>query len=172
MEQAGRRYILTQGPLQTTIGHFWLMVWEHKSKAVLMLNGLVERGAVKCDQYWPESVDQVMSLSDVKLQVCLQSEQEKEHFVVRKCLLTDETSGESRQIFQFHYTAWPDFGLPESPASFLEFLFAVRATGSLDQTLFGPPVVHCSAGIGRSGTLCLVDSCLLLVRPFLTGGSD
>lgn len=164
MEEAGRSYILTQGPLQTTIGHFWLMIWEYNSKAVLMLNGLVERGAVKCHQYWPDFVDEVMQLDDVDLQVKLVEEHEKEHYVVRKCLLTDHVSGQSREVFQFHYTAWPDFGLPESPASFLEFLFAVRSSASLDLSQCGPPVVHCSAGIGRSGTLCLVDSCLLLVR--------
>lgn len=69
---------------------------------------------------------------------------------------------ETREILHFHYTTWPDFGVPESPASFLNFLFKVRESGCLscDQ---GPVVVHCSAGIGRSGTFCLVDTCLLLV---------
>jgi tyrosine-protein phosphatase non-receptor type 1 len=167
VEEAGRSYILTQGPLQTTIGHFWLMIWDHKSTAVLMLNGLVERGAVKCHQYWPDLPGDVMQLDDVNLRVSLISEIEKEHYVVRKCLLTDDLSGESREVLQFHYTAWPDFGLPESPASFLEFLFAVRSSGSLDLSQSGPPVVHCSAGIGRSGTLCLVDSCLLLVSSLI-----
>lgn len=108
-----------------------------------------------------------MQLDDVDLQISLISEHEKEHYVVRKCLLTDHLSGESREVLQFHYTAWPDFGLPESPASFLEFLFAVRSSGSLDLSQSGPPVVHCSAGIGRSGTLCLVDSCLLLVSSLI-----
>ena len=140
------------------------MIWEHKSNAVLMLNGLVERGQVKCNQYWPAAAGDVMQLQDVDLRVSLVSEHEKEHYVVRKCLLMDDISGQSREVFQFHYTAWPDFGLPESPASFLEFLFAVRSSGSLDLSQCGPPVVHCSAGMGRSGTLCLVDSSLLLVR--------
>lgn len=66
-------------------------------------------------------------------------------------------------MLQFHYTAWPDFGLPESPASFLEFLAAVKESGCLDLSKNGPTVVHCSAGIGRSGTFCLVDTCLVLV---------
>lgn len=70
---------------------------------------------------------------------------------------------ETREILHFHYTTWPDFGVPESPASFLNFLFKVRESGSLSPT-HGPVVVHCSAGIGRSGTFCLVDTCLLLVR--------
>lgn len=71
-------------------------------------------------------------------------------------------TGESREILHFHYTTWPDFGVPESPASFLNFLFKVQESGCLNSDQ-GPVVVHCSAGIGRSGTFCLVDTCLLLV---------
>lgn len=69
---------------------------------------------------------------------------------------------ESREILHFHYTTWPDFGVPQSPTAFLHFLADVRQSGALDQNV-GPPVVHCSAGIGRSGTFCLVDTCLVLV---------
>ena len=72
-------------------------------------------------------------------------------------------TGESREIYHFHYTAWPDFGVPESPAAFLKFLLKVRESGSLGPE-HGPSVVHCSAGIGRSGTFSLVDTCLVLVR--------
>lgn len=71
-------------------------------------------------------------------------------------------SKETREILHFHYTTWPDFGVPESPASFLNFLFKVRESGSLSRE-HGPIVVHCSAGIGRSGTFCLADTCLLLM---------
>ena len=84
---------------------------------------------------------------------------------VLTCFLSQ--TGESREIYHFHYTTWPDFGVPESPASFLNFLFKVRESGSLGAEQ-GPAVVHCSAGIGRSGTLALVDTCLVLVR--LAGG--
>lgn len=79
--------------------------------------------------------------------------------VVTCVLKTQET----REILHFHYTTWPDFGVPESPESFLNFLFKVRESGCLSLE-HGPVVVHCSAGIGRSGTFCLVDTCLLLVR--------
>lgn len=83
-------------------------------------------------------------------------------YLVCACLQTQET----REILHFHYTTWPDFGVPESPASFLNFLFKVRESGCLNSDQ-GPVVVHCSAGIGRSGTFCLADTCLLLVRkPF------
>lgn len=71
-------------------------------------------------------------------------------------------TGEKREIHHFHYTTWPDFGVPESPASFLNFLFKVRESGALGME-HGPAVVHCSAGIGRSGTFSLVDTCVVLV---------
>ncbi|XP_053791350.1 tyrosine-protein phosphatase non-receptor type 2 isoform X3 [Vidua chalybeata] len=117
IEEAQRYYILTQGPLPNTCCHFWLMVWQQQTKAVVMLNRIVEK----------------------------------------------ESSGESRMISHFHYTTWPDFGVPESPASFLNFLFKVRESGSLSPE-HGPAVVHCSAGIGRSGTFSLVDTCLVLME--------
>lgn len=90
------------------------------------------------------------------------------HIVSIQCSSLDQTlclpqTEESREIYHFHYTTWPDFGVPESPASFLNFLFKVRESGSLDPE-HGPSVVHCSAGIGRSGTFALVDTCLVLVR--------
>lgn len=71
-------------------------------------------------------------------------------------------SGKSREVIQFHYTTWPDFGIPSSPVAFLQFLKEVRDSGTLDRDV-GPPIIHCSAGIGRSGTFCLVDCCLVLV---------
>ncbi|XP_057253407.1 tyrosine-protein phosphatase non-receptor type 2 isoform X4 [Pezoporus wallicus] len=117
IEEAQRYYILTQGPLPNTCCHFWLMIWQQQTKAVVMLNRIVEK----------------------------------------------ESTGESRMIFHFHYTTWPDFGVPESPASFLNFLFKVRESGSLSPE-HGPAVIHCSAGIGRSGTFSLVDTFLVLME--------
>ena len=76
--------------------------------------------------------------------------------------LTNTTTNESRDVLHFHYTTWPDFGVPSCPDTFLEFLGAVRESGSLDSSdTVGPAIVHCSAGIGRSGSFILVDSCLL-----------
>lgn len=76
--------------------------------------------------------------------------------------VTDTETETSREVIQFHYTTWPDFGVPTSPTAFLEFLYKVRASGAMDSNA-GPPIVHCSAGVGRSGTFCLVDSCLVMV---------
>ncbi|KAK4877212.1 hypothetical protein RN001_009718 [Aquatica leii] len=167
IENANRQYILTQGPLPNTIAHFWLMVWEQNTKAVLMLNKLVEKQQEKCCQYWPIKIgtDYIMKLDDVGLTLEYLEQQDHSYYLTRVLRLTDVKSGESRDILQFHYTTWPDFGVPNSPTAFLEFLRKVQAAGVLESTV-GPAIVHCSAGIGRSGTFCLVDSCLILIEKF------
>lgn len=162
VEEAQRRYILTQGPLRNTCGHFWQMIWEQRSKAVIMLNRVIEKGSEKCAQYWPSKEEQDMDFSDAGFVVILVSEDIEPNYTIRVLELQNSKTGETREIYHFHYTTWPDFGVPESPASFLNFLFNVRESGSLGPEN-GPAVVHCSAGIGRSGTFSLVDTCLVLM---------
>ncbi|XP_041650063.1 tyrosine-protein phosphatase non-receptor type 2a [Cheilinus undulatus] len=162
VEEAQRDYILSQGPLRNTCGHFWLMIWEQCSKAVIMLNRVIEKGSEKCAQYWPTTEELQMSFTDTGFVVRLLSEEDQSYYTIRVLELQNTMTKESREIYHFHYTTWPDFGVPESPASFLKFLFKVRESGSLDPE-HGPSVVHCSAGIGRSGTFALVDTCLILM---------
>ncbi|XP_015361514.2 tyrosine-protein phosphatase non-receptor type 2 isoform X2 [Marmota marmota marmota] len=162
MGEARRSYVLTQGPLPNTCCHFWLMVWQQKSKAVVMLNRIVEKESVKCAQYWPTD-DREMLFKETGFSVKLLSEDVKSYYTVHLLQLENINSGETRTISHFHYTTWPDFGVPESPASFLNFLFKVRESGSLNPD-HGPAVIHCSAGIGRSGTFSLVDTCLVLME--------
>ncbi|KAM9296833.1 tyrosine-protein phosphatase non-receptor type 1 [Gastrophryne carolinensis] len=162
MEEAQRSYILTQGPLPNTCSHFWEMVWEQKSSGVVMLNRVIEKGSIKCAQYWPKREESPMVFEDANLKLTLLSEDIKSYYTIRVLELENLSTQETREILHFHYTTWPDFGVPESPASFLNFLFKVRESGCLNPE-HGPIVVHCSAGIGRSGTFCLADTCLLLM---------
>uniref|UniRef100_A0A8C7HZP1 Tyrosine-protein phosphatase non-receptor type n=1 Tax=Oncorhynchus kisutch TaxID=8019 RepID=A0A8C7HZP1_ONCKI len=162
VEEAQRTYILSQGPLKNTCGHFWLMVWEQNSKAVIMLNRILEKGSEKCAQYWPTAEEQQLSYTDTGFVVTLVKEEDKSNYIVRVLELRNTETGGTTEIYHFHYTTWPDFGVPESPASFLNFLVKVRESGSLGPE-HGPSVVHCSAGIGRSGTFSLVDTCLILM---------
>lgn len=161
-EEAQRKYILTQGPLPSTCGHFWEMVWEQRTRGVVMLNRVIEKGSIKCAQYWPQREEKDAIFQDTNFKVTLVSEDIKSYYTVRQLELENLSTQETREILHFHYTTWPDFGVPESPASFLNFLFKVRESGCLNAE-HGPVVVHCSAGIGRSGTFCLVDTCLLLM---------
>ncbi|XP_074543712.1 tyrosine-protein phosphatase non-receptor type 2 [Halichoeres trimaculatus] len=163
MEEAQRSYILTQGPLRNTCGHFWLMIWEQKTKAVIMLNRVIEKGSEKCAQYWPSPEEREMAFRDTRFLVTLLSEDTKSYYTTRVLELQNLSTGEKREIHHFHYTTWPDFGVPDSPASFLNFLFKVRESGALEVD-HGPAVVHCSAGIGRSGTFSLVDTCMILME--------
>jgi len=165
MASLGRSYILTQGPLAGTTPHFWSMVWEQKCRAIIMLNRVIEKSAHKCHQYWPldtinSDSDNTMVFNDVQLSVENISQTPGQHYTISTLRLTNTTTHDSREVLHFHYTTWPDFGVPSCPDTFLEFLGAVRESGSLDCET-GPAVVHCSAGIGRSGTFILVDSCLL-----------
>ncbi|KAF7269315.1 protein tyrosine phosphatase 61F isoform X2 [Rhynchophorus ferrugineus] len=165
VERANRKYILTQGPLSNTVSHFWLMVWEQQSKAVLMLNKLIEKKAEKCSQYWPSTIGSKINFPDVGLTLEYIKQEDHSYYLTRVLRLTDIESGKSREILQFHYITWPDFGVPCSPTKFLDFLKKVRNAGVLKEDV-GPPIVHCSAGIGRSGTFCLVDSCLILIEKY------
>ncbi|EDS36936.1 tyrosine phosphatase, non-receptor type nt1 [Culex quinquefasciatus] len=164
MDRADRKYILCQGPLPLTVGHFWLMVWEYNSRAILMLNKLIEKKQIKCHQYWPEKTGEQhrLELPEVQLAVEYVNCVEYKNFCERTFRLTDLESSKTREVVQFHYTTWPDFGIPSSPVAFLQFLKEVRESGALDPDV-GPPIIHCSAGIGRSGTFCLVDCCLVLI---------
>ena len=159
MDEADRRYILTQGPLLETSGEFWQMVWEQNSKAIIMLNKVMEKGTSKCHQYWPLDRNRHLSYPVAGFEVALAKESVKQSFVIREFKLTNLNLKEERIIIHFHYIAWPDFGVPESPTSFLDFLTCVRSHGVLSNK-HGPAVIHCSAGIGRSGTFALVDTCL------------
>jgi len=164
---ADREYILTQGPLDCTVDDFWLMVQQENSDTIVMLCNCVEMHKEKSAKYWPEEVGDTLLLGEnregVDLEVRLDSEENRGHYICRTFTLTDQVGGEERRISHFHYVDWPDFNVPKSPDCFLEFLLAVRTSGAFSETA-GPPIVHCSAGIGRSGTLCLVDSCLVLAE--------
>ncbi|KAI5730425.1 hypothetical protein M8J76_013529 [Diaphorina citri] len=162
IEQANRKYILTQGPLPNTIAHFWVMVWEQNCKAIVMLNKIIEKNQLKCSQYWPTSSSSDLEFPDVNLSVHLDSEVNHSYFITRNIRVTDKESSKERHVILFHYTTWPDFGVPQSPTALLRFIRAVRKSGALDENM-GPPIVHCSAGIGRSGTFILVDCVLKLI---------
>lgn len=131
MERAERKYILCQGPLPLTVGHFWLMVWEYNSRAILMLNKLIEKKQIKCHLYWPEKIgeEHKLELPEVQLAIEYVKCVEYKNFCKRTFRLTDMESSKTREVVQFHYTTWPDFGIPSSPVAFLQFLKEVRESG-------------------------------------------
>ncbi|XP_022686245.1 tyrosine-protein phosphatase non-receptor type 1-like isoform X2 [Varroa jacobsoni] len=139
------------------------MVWENNTKGIVMLNKLVENDAKKCHRYWPDANEKKIAFEGVDLRVSFVSESTKESYICRTFQLHDSKIDTTRDVLHFHYVNWPDFGVPRSPNDFLDFLEDVRYSGCLDANV-GPAVVHCSAGIGRSGTFCVVDSILKMIE--------
>ncbi|CAH8643189.1 unnamed protein product [Schistosoma bovis] len=163
-EVPSRKYILTQGPMQQTVNHFWLMVWERQCPAIIMLNRLVEKGSLRCHPYFPyDGGPSVLKLEDVNLNVELECEINAKIFISRKFIITNIKTNEAHHVLHMQYTNWPDFGIPNSPSAILNFLWSVRASGALNDPCY-PPVIHCSAGIGRSGTFVLIDLALILIE--------
>jgi tyrosine-protein phosphatase non-receptor type 1 len=104
LDRAKRQYILCQGPLEHTVGHFWLMVWEQQSKAILMLNKIIEKKQIKCHPYWPKSAGEKLELNDVGLTVEFVTAENYKNFSKRLFKITDMESTKSREVIQFHYT--------------------------------------------------------------------
>ncbi|XP_020952524.1 receptor-type tyrosine-protein phosphatase F isoform X22 [Sus scrofa] len=146
-------YIATQGPLPETMGDFWRMVWEQRTATVVMMTRLEEKSRVKCDQYWPARGTETYGL----VQVTLLDTVELATYTVRTFALHKSGSSEKRELRQFQFMAWPDHGVPEYPTPILAFLRRVKACNPLDA---GPMVVHCSAGVGRTGCFIVIDAML------------
>ncbi|XP_071264467.1 tyrosine-protein phosphatase non-receptor type 9 isoform X1 [Salvelinus alpinus] len=161
-------YIATQGPLPKTFGDFWRMVWEQMVLIVVMTTRVVERGRVKCGQYWPkeEGTTEQHGLFLVR-NTSIQLYQD---FRLSQLELYNSQTGEMREVSHYLYVSWPDFGVPKCALAMLDFREHVQqrqetALRSLGAEWVGPPggpplVVHCSAGIGRTGTFCTLDICL------------
>ncbi|XP_065278202.1 receptor-type tyrosine-protein phosphatase S [Emys orbicularis] len=150
-------YIATQGPLPETFGDFWRMVWEQRSATVVMMTKLEEKSRIKCDQYWPGRGTETYGM----IQVTLLDTIELATFCVRTFSLHKNGSSEKREVRQFQFTAWPDHGVPEYPTPFLAFLRRVKTCNPPDA---GPIVVHCSAGVGRTGCFIVIDAMLERIK--------
>uniref|UniRef100_A0A9J7ZN86 protein-tyrosine-phosphatase n=1 Tax=Cyprinus carpio carpio TaxID=630221 RepID=A0A9J7ZN86_CYPCA len=150
-------YIATQGPLPETFGDFWRMVWEQRAASVVMMTKLEEKSRIKCDQYWPSRGTDTYGT----VQVTLLDTMELATFCVRTFSLHKSGCNERREVRQFQFTAWPDHGVPEYPTPFLAFLRRVKACNPPDA---GPVIVHCSAGVGRTGCFIVIDAMLERIR--------
>eukprot|EP00070_Physeter_catodon_P007282 XP_007115740.2 tyrosine-protein phosphatase non-receptor type 13 isoform X9 [Physeter catodon] len=150
-------YIACQGPLPTTIGDFWQMIWEQKSTVIAMMTQEVEGEKIKCQRYWPHVLGKTTMVSD-RLRLALVRVQQLKGFVVRAMTLEDIQTGEVRHISHLNFTAWPDHDTPSQPDDLLTFISYMRHIHRS-----GPITTHCSAGIGRSGTLICIDVVLGLI---------
>lgn len=153
-------YIATQGPLQHTVEDFWRMVWEQNVNVVVMLSNLLENGREKVWQYWPEG-DSIMHLNQFQIQ--LQNSTTDEQLIRRFIVLTEKETQKKKNVTHIQYISWPDHGLPEHEHGFAQILDLVE-NENINQA---PIVVHCSAGIGRTGTFCIAHSNWLKLKLLL-----
>ncbi|KAF6714483.1 Receptor-type tyrosine-protein phosphatase beta [Oryzias melastigma] len=152
-----REYIATQGPLPGTKDDFWRMVWEHNVFNIVMVTQCVEKGRVKCDQYWPADREPLY-YGDLVIQML--SESVLPEWTIREFKVTSESScSYPRMVRHFHYTVWPDHGVPETTQSLIQFVRTVRDYVDRSPST-GATVVHCSAGVGRTGTFIALDRVL------------
>ncbi|XP_061222701.1 receptor-type tyrosine-protein phosphatase alpha-like isoform X2 [Neopsephotus bourkii] len=145
-----RFFIAAQGPLPGTVLDFWQMVWQEKTSVIVMLTGLVEQNKTKCEQYWPEQ-EQVYG----DFTVTLNNTRTTTGLVTRIFSLQKAGCAFPRVVEQFHYLLWPDHGVPRNSAQLLCLVDAVNKRAL--EAPAGPMVVHCSAGIGRTGTFIALD---------------
>nr|XP_046248899.1 protein tyrosine phosphatase receptor type Fa isoform X5 [Scatophagus argus] len=146
-------YIATQGPLPETLSDFWRMVWEQRTCTIVMMTRLEEKSRVKCDQYWPCRGTETYGM----IQVTMLDTVELATYTIRTFALYKNGSSEKREVRQFQCMAWPDHGVPEYPTPTLAFLRRVKACNPPDA---GPMVVHCSAGVGRTGCFIVIEAML------------
>lgn len=158
-----KAYVSTQGPMTSTIGDFWRMVWQTGSRVIVMVTLNIENGMIKCDTYWPTAEYREFQAGVYKLEY-LQTENSAD-FKTTRIRLTNTQSEVSREIWHLQFISWPDFGTPQTASALLQFrevvlkkqLDAIEVTGC---GIYPPIVVHCSAGVGRSGTFITVDICI------------
>ncbi|XP_048858089.1 receptor-type tyrosine-protein phosphatase mu-like isoform X6 [Brienomyrus brachyistius] len=142
-------YIATQGPMQETVIDFWRMVWQENTATIIMVTNLVEVGRVKCCKYWPDDTEIYRDMKVTLIETQLLSE-----YVIRTFAVEKRGAHEIREIRQFHFTGWPDHGVPYHATGLLGFIRRVKAKNPANA---GPMVIHCSAGAGRTGCFIVID---------------
>ncbi|KAM6898595.1 receptor-type tyrosine-protein phosphatase H-like [Lycodopsis pacificus] len=151
--KSDREYIATQGPLPSTVKDFWRMIWEQRVNGIVMVTNCTEGGRTKCEQYWPADTK---PCSFGALLVTIRSEQQEPNWTLREFRVKHGNTSEERTVRHFHFTAWPDHGVPQGTEVLIQFRELVRQHIEREGAR-APTVVHCSAGVGRTGTIIALD---------------
>ena len=163
-----RAFIAAMGPKAATVNHFWRMIWQEKPPVIIMITGLIENGKQKCERYWPGKVDGKTVLTFGNIRVMNMSSQQKNGYVVSTLKATgiDAATGKRRSHTMLHlwYNTWPDHGVPRQPGKplFVDNVLAMKRDVDKHMLSKGvqasnPTLIHCSAGVGRTGTYIAID---------------
>ncbi|XP_026071307.1 receptor-type tyrosine-protein phosphatase eta isoform X2 [Carassius auratus] len=153
-----KEFIAAQGPLPCTVDDFWRLIWEKNVHTIVMLTKCNEQGRVKCEEYWPAETKHFSNLT-----VMNTSEITLEDWTLRDFEVKNVKTAESRSVRHFHFTAWPDHGVPETTELLINFRHLVRE--HMDQfSRHSPTLVHCSAGVGRTGTFIAIDRLIFQIE--------
>uniref|UniRef100_A0A8C4SBB3 Protein tyrosine phosphatase receptor type Q n=1 Tax=Erpetoichthys calabaricus TaxID=27687 RepID=A0A8C4SBB3_ERPCA len=146
-------FIATQGPLPGTVADFWRMIWETRTRTIVMLTQCFEKGRIRCHQYWPEDNKPVTVFGDIVITKLTENVQPD--WAVRD--LKVERHGDYMVVRHFNFTSWPEHGVPESSTAIIHFVKLIRAIRAHENTTIA---VHCSAGVGRTGVFIALDHLL------------
>ncbi|XP_016299433.1 receptor-type tyrosine-protein phosphatase eta-like isoform X2 [Sinocyclocheilus anshuiensis] len=153
-----KEFIAAQGPLPCTVNDFWRLIWEKNIHTIVMLTKCNEQGRVKCEEYWPAETKHFNNLTVTNV-----SEIPLEDWTLRDFEVKNVKTAESRSVRHFHFTAWPDHGVPETTELLINFRHLVRE--HMDQySRHSPTLVHCSAGVGRTGTFIAIDRLIFQIE--------
>ncbi|XP_070687308.1 receptor-type tyrosine-protein phosphatase eta-like [Pempheris klunzingeri] len=153
-----KEFIAAQGPLPTTVNEFWRMIWEKNVQTLVMLTRCNEQGRVKCEQYWDSGTKHFGNIT-----VTTTSAIPLDDWTIRDFNVKNVKTAETRSVRHFHFTAWPDHGVPETTELLISFRHLVRE--HMDQySRHSPTVVHCSAGVGRTGTFIAIDRLIFQIE--------
>ncbi|XP_026095136.1 tenascin-X isoform X2 [Carassius auratus] len=149
-------FIAAQCPLPTTVDEFWRMIWEKNVYTIVMLNKRNEK-VMKCEKYWPSGTYNYHNIS-----VTTTSETDLESWIIRDFRIKNVKTEETRNICQFHFTAWPDHEIPASTEVLIDFRCLVRK--HMDQySRHSPAVVHCSSGMA-TGVFIAIDHLIFQIE--------
>ena len=147
-----REYIASQGPIPSTIDDFWRMVWEQSVAIIVMLTLCTEKGRIKCECYWPTDVHDPKQYRDIVVELTSFSTLNTYEIRVFKLTMGDTT----RCVKHFHFLKWADFGADVQNDVMIDFIQNVRSHVRIPESKV-PMIVHCSAGVGRTGTYITLD---------------
>ncbi|XP_047559743.1 receptor-type tyrosine-protein phosphatase C isoform X2 [Lutra lutra] len=151
-----RKYIAAQGPRDETVDDFWRMIWEQKATVIVMVTRCEEGNRNKCAEYWPSMEEGTRAFGDVIVKIT--EHKRCPDYIIQKLNITNKKEkATGREVTHIQFTSWPDHGVPEDPHLLLKLRRRVNAFSNF---FSGPIVVHCSAGVGRTGTYIGIDAML------------